>query len=165
MYTTTDCMLYFVQTQWSSHAASICVYNMAVCNLSAQSASSTRPSWSFQLPGKEKSPSLPSPFCLDSFLHLSFFFSLCGNWRLSARHRPTNILFPRPASSTQAFHLLLRLALCLIQFRECRFLDLLAKHLKIAASFYFFLFSFSWRIPRCVGSVVILLKSEAWISC
>lgn len=164
MYTTTDCMLYFVQTQWSSHAASICVYNMAVCNLSAQSASSTRPSLSFQLPGKEKSPSLA---VLPWFIPASvFFFSLCGNWRLSARHRPTNILFPRPASSTQAFHLLLRLALCLIQFRECRFLDLLAKHLKIASSFFFFfLFSFSWRIPHCVGSVVILLKSEAWISC
>lgn len=145
MYTTTDCMLYFVQTQKQHGNFTICVYNMAVCNLSAQSASSTRPSLSFQLPGKEKIPSLPSPFCLDSFLHLSFFFfffSLCGNWRLSARHRPTNILFPRPASSTQAFHVLLRLALCLIQYRECRFLDLLAKHLKIASFFFAFFFLF-----------------------
>lgn len=112
------------------------------------------------------------PWFIPASVFFFLFFSLCGNWRLSARHRPTNILFPRPASSTQAFHLLLRLALCLIQYRECRFLDLLAKHLKIASfffllffCFFFSFFSFSWRIPRCVGSVVILLKSEAWISC
>lgn len=89
---------------------------------------------------------------IHSCICLFFFFSLCGNWRLSARHRPTNILFPRPASSTQAFHLLLRLALCLIQYRECPFLDLLAKHLKIA----FFFFSF------CDGFHAVLGR---WWSC
>lgn len=85
-----------------------------------------------------RSALIHSCICLFFF----FFSSLCGNWRLSVRHRPTNILFPRPASSTQAFHLLLRLALCLIQYRECRFLDLLAKHLKIASFFAFFFLSF-----------------------
>lgn len=142
MYTTTDCMLYFVQTQWSSHAASICVYNMAVCNFFCAERFIHSAKFIVSAAWKRKK-SFSSLAVLPWFIpaSVSFFFSLCGNWRLSARHRPTNILFPRPASSTQAFHLLLRLALCLIQYRECPFLDLLAKHLKIALSFFFFFFS------------------------
>lgn len=87
-----------------------------------------------------KNPSTPSQFFLDSALHP--LLSLCGNWRLAARHRSTNIilLWPihlRSLRSTSHLGVKLRTCFCASNMRN-RFLSPLSKHLEIGLWLVFF---------------------------
>lgn len=97
---TTDCVLYFVHTWWSSPAASVCIYNMAVCSLSAQSGSFQSAQFIISA-AWEKILLLPHRSALIRFCIC--LFSLCRKLKALVCHRPTNVLFPRPASSAEPF--------------------------------------------------------------
>ena len=117
-----------------------------------------QPSLSFQLNGKIRLPP-------NSFLILFFFpflsISLWGNWRLAARHRPTNIMLPWPihlhclgsASHLLSSHCWDSSCFCVSNMGNGCFMSL-AKHLKIGLCLYFYRFP-TWFL--CSDILVVIL--------
>lgn len=151
-------------------AADVCIYNMPVCGyIGTRGVHPSRPSLSFQQPGKISRP----VFFLESFLHLPSLSetpSLCGNWRLVARHRSANLILQRsvhlqllrsashlPRDSSSGFVFVSQ-----IQYMGNRFQSSPAKHLKMGSRIGSFLVSQVEPTQWCGDGDPSLLKWETF---